>query len=187
MSEGAKVRSSKKTKNVFEEELKVLKHSKAFLENDELTLDQCKRELEGLQKHYDELLDQTKLITKVSDRLQKKINKANDDLESKNVELQESLDALTKARVGRKATTITLIVVVVLFLITEAWIEPYIEDFAAVNFQGDYATTFASLGAKAAIALLLRPIEKVVENRLMKREAERLSLEKEAKKNAPAV
>ena len=182
MAEESRVRSRSKNKNVFEEELKILKNSKTFLSAEDLTLEQCKRELESLQNHYDELLDQVKLITKVSDRLQKKINKANDDLEDKNDLLQESLDALTKARVGRQATTITLIVVIALFLITEAWLEPKIERYAIAQFDGEYVPTIASLSAKAVIALLLRPIEKLVEKQLMKREAEKLTAKREAKK-----
>ena len=172
--------SRRKSKNVFNDELVTLKKSRKFLERDDITLDECKLELTSLQNSYDELLDQSKLITKVSDRLQKKINKANDELGEKNEQLQESLDALTKARVGRRATTITLIVVITLFLFTEAVLEPPIERFAENTFS-DYfesAPLILALLAKGVIALSLRPIEKVVEKRLMKKEAERIEQER---------
>ena len=51
----------------------------------------------SLCNSYEELLDQSKLITKVSDRLQKKINKSNDDLEHKNIELQDTLRFINKS------------------------------------------------------------------------------------------
>ena len=165
-----------KSKNVFTQELSTLKESRAFLEREDINLDECKDQLKFLQESYDELLDQSKLITKVSDRLQKKINRANEELGDKNIQLQESLDALTKARVGRRATTITLIVVIVLFLFTEAVVEPPIEGWAKENIDYfPYADTLLALLAKAAIALSLRPIEKIVEKRLMKREAQRIT------------
>ena len=182
MSEEKKVRSTKRSRNIFEAEFKVLSESKEFLTREDITLEECKSQLLGLQKHYDELLDQSKLITKVSDRLQKKINNTNDELESKNILLQDSLDALTKARVGRRATTITLIIVIVLFLFTEAIIEPKIDIYAERKFAHIFANAelVFSLGAKVIIALLLRPIEKIVERTLMKREAEKLKKEKQS-------
>ena len=183
MSEAKKIRV--KTRSVFEEESNVLKQSRTFLQLDDLSLEDCKKQLLVMQGSYDELLDQAKLITKVSDRLQKKINNANDELEYKNVELNESLDALTKAKVGRKAVTITLFVVVGLLVLTEAFVEPYIDAYTKENFTAfDYADTIGALLAKAVIALSLRPIEKIVEKRLMKQESNRLQAERElAKKN----
>lgn len=173
-------RKSRKKQNVFNEELITLKNSREFLSRENVSLDECKDELGSLQKSYDELLDQSKLITKVSDRLQKKINRANDELGEKNDQLQESLDALTKARVGRRATTITLIVVIALFLFTEAVLEPPIERYAVRHFSGTFASAplILALLAKGVIALSLRPIEKIVENYLMKKEAERIELER---------
>lgn len=186
MSENQDRRSRSKAKNVFGEELEVLTESRAFLSKEEFTLDQCKDQLILLAYSYDELLDQAKLITKVSDRLQRKINKTNDELEIKNVQLQDSLDALTKAKVGRKAVTITLIVVVVLFLFTEAFIEPIIEDWALHAFppkdesSNFTAATMFALLSKGLIALSLRPIEKIVEKRLMRQETERILAKNES-------
>lgn len=184
MSENQDRRSRSKAKNVFGEELEVLTESRAFLSKEDFTLDQCKDQLAHLASSYDELLDQAKLITKVSDRLQNKINKTNDELADKNIQLQDSLDALTKAKVGRKAVTITLIVVVVLFLFTEAFVEPIIEDWALNAFPPQdpssnfTVATVLALLSKGLIALSLRPIEKIVEKRLMRQEAEKILAEK---------
>ena len=168
-----------RSKNIFGDELEVLKESREFLKSENISIEEYKSHLESFQKSYDELLDQVKLITKVSDRLQNKINKANDDLEFKNIELQESLDALTKAKLSRKANTITLIVVFALFFITEAFVEPEIDDFAHSYFENSkFGEIALSLLAKAVIALSLRPIEKLVEKRLLKKEQEKFHANK---------
>lgn len=164
--------------NVFGDEIEILKASKEFISNGNFTSEECVQELITLQKSYDELLDQAKLITKVSDRLQNKINKANEELEFKNVALQESLDALTKAKLSRKANTITLICVFILFIITEAFVEPKIDAYANENFK-NFTPIALALVAKGIIALTLRPIEKIVEKRLYKQETERIQANKE--------
>ena len=157
-----------KKKNLFERESDIVKLSKTVSLKEDLSLEECKAEFVALIDHFEELVDQSKLITKVSDRLQKKINKANEALEANNEELQHTLDELTQAKVGRKAATITLIVFVVLFLVSEAFVEPVIEDYALDHFSSGTAILGFSLGFKGALALLLRPIEKVVEKILLK-------------------
>ena len=107
----------KKKKNLFENEINILKASKIFLAKENITLEEYRDHLTSLNQDYEDLVDQSKLITKVSDRLQKKINRVNDELGDKNVALQESLDALTKAKVGRKATTIVLVIFIVVFIV----------------------------------------------------------------------
>jgi len=187
--EGQNRQARSRAKNVFTEELVILKSSREFLTREDITLHDCKEELSSLQKSYDDLLDQSKLITKVSDRLQKKINNANAELGVKNVQLQESLDALTKAKVGRRAAAITIFVVIGLFLLTEAFLEPPIERYMNKVFPPDDVTalftvaTFFALLVKGLIALSLRPIEKIVEKRLMKKEAERIEAERRAELN----
>lgn len=173
-----------KKKNLFEHESNILSSSKVVIANEDITLEEAKAELISLNAHYEDLVDQSKLITKVSDRLQKKINKANDALESKNNELSETLDALTKAKVGRRATTITLVIFVVLFLVTEAFVEPPIEELSHEWFKGNETADMAfSLGVKGALALLLRPIEKIVEGILVKREKAKKEQEAEMLRN----
>lgn len=158
----------KKKKNLFERESTILKESQNALKEEE-SGDFFKDKLKVIVDHYEELLDQSKLITKVSDRLQKKITKANTELGQKNDELQQTLDALTKAKVGRRAATITLLIFLVLVLISEGFLEPGIEDYLETSdgilkqYQGEIG-----IALKAGLALLLRPIEKVVEQILLK-------------------
>jgi len=198
MQESTKSRSRGKSKTVFTEELNVLNKSKEFLVKEDMTLDECKHQLELLQNHYDELLDQSKLITKVSDRLQKKINKANDELAEKNTTLQETtkqleeknttlqqttnqldlknkelqttLDNLDKAKIGRKAASITTGVAIALFIIIEGFIEPPIEEYANQFTHFTWLPLILALSAKLAIALFVRPIDRLIEGYLIRKE-----------------
>ena len=172
MEERERRRERKAKQNLFEAELQTLRTSQSFLEQEDITLEDCKKQLAVVNANYEDLLDQSKLITKVSDRLQKKITKAHDALEETNIELQDTLDALTKAKVGRKAASIVLVVFILIFILTEAFLEPVIDEYATSHFQGKWAIQGFELGTKAMIALLFRPIEAIVEKILMK-QAER--------------
>ncbi len=147
-------------RHVFEKETAILEHIQEFLKKDNLSHDQYKEELLQVKNYYEDLLDQGMLITKVSDRLQNKLNNLNSKLQDKNVELQNTIDELTKARVGRKATTIVLLVAVILFLVSEGILEPQIEANIGDNL-------WLGLFFKGLIALLLKPIETLTEKYLM--------------------
>ncbi len=147
-------------RHVFEKETAILEHIQEFLEKDGVSKDEYKEELLQIKNYYEDLLDQGMLITKVSDRLQNKLNNLNAKLQDKNVELQNTIDELTKARVGRKATTIVLLVAVALFLISEGVLEPQIEAQIGDNI-------WLGLLFKGLIALLLKPIETLTEKYLM--------------------
>ena len=192
--------TNKKVNHIFQRETAILKKSKAVLKDEEVAFEDLKKSLESLTDHYEELLDQSKLITKVSDRQQKKIIRTSQALESNNKELQETIDALladptgdltdilkyhvvsgdvragdlsdalTKAKVGRKATTITLGIAIVLFLFSEGFLEPQIDQWVSEHDFADFGfdnVNFIGLGLKALLALLIRPIEKIVENRML--------------------
>lgn len=178
-------RERKSKQNLFEAELQILRSSQSFLEQENLSLEDCKKQLALVNSNYEDLLDQSKLITKVSDRLQKKITRAHDALEEANIELQETLDALTKAKVGKKAASIVLVVFILIFILTEAFLEPLIDDYATSNFKGEWAIQGFELGSKAAIALLFRPVEAIVEKVMMK-QAEREQKALRAAKNDDA-
>ncbi len=165
--------NTKKKKNLFVREAAILNKAREDATNAGLTPEEKVAKFEEFCTSYEDLLDQCKLITKVSDRLQNKINTANSKLEDKNVELQNTIDALTKARVGRRATTYVLIIAVVLFILTEALIEPPVERWAHDEFSpGDEVTNMemaVGLTLKGLMALLLKPIEMIVERTMMKR------------------
>ncbi len=150
-------------KGVFEKESAILDHIQNFLEKDTVKAEEYKEEINQISRYYEELLDQAKLITKVSDRLQNKLNNLNAKLNDKNIELQNTIDELTKAKVGRRATTIALFVAVGLFLLSEGLVEPQIESYLGPGNFG------LGLAFKGVIALLLKPIETLSEKLLMKR------------------
>lgn len=148
-----------KKSDIFEKESVFVRELKEFCKQDEKAAPPYKDKLEEATEHFEELINQAQLITKVSDRLQHKLNNLNDKLNIKNVELQETIDELTKARASRKATTIVLVVAVVLFLVSEAVLEPYIESHTSNVYLG--------FGAKFALMLLLKPIDFFVEKWLL--------------------
>ena len=93
-----------------------------------------KEDLDAFGDQYEELVAQTKVITRVSDRLQKKLDGANlqireqnDEIKDKNLELSSTVDQLAKAKVGRRASTIMLTIALALFVLEQVFLEPYIE------------------------------------------------------------
>jgi hypothetical protein len=148
-------------KDLFQLEKNILNNSATVCEKPELSMEEMKQEYEVLRQHYSELIDQSKLITRVSDKLQKKLDKANGDLEARNNELQQTIDALTKAKASKKAATIVLIIAVVFFLLSEGFLDPIIDVYA-----GGIAIAFL---VKGVMVLLLKPVESFIENLLLRR------------------
>lgn len=154
--------------NIFQKEKAFVEQAQDFIDNEENhSVDALRNEFKALTGNYAELIDQIVLITRISDRLQKKLDQTNDKLSDlnlalhdKNIELQNTIDDLVKARVGRKATTIVFVFALVLFVFSEALIEPYIDSYAD--------NIYVSLAVKAVIAMSIKPLETLVERSLMK-------------------
>ena len=115
---------------LYHEEIKKLKDFRVKLESHSI----YKEQLEDFSDDYEELVAQAKVITRVSDRLQKKLDGANlqireqnDEIKVKNGELTKTIDQLDKAKLGRKASTIMLTVALLLFVTEQVFIEPMIE------------------------------------------------------------
>ncbi len=124
------------------------------------------REVDKLSSDYTAVLDQVSLVTKVSDRLQRKLSNAYEEIDvkskviqSKNAELEETLLKLAKAKLGRRASSIMLTIGVVLFILEEYFVEDYLAD---ANFP-----TYFGWGIKIMIALFLKASESALENYLM--------------------
>ena len=81
--------------------------------------------------------------------------------------LEETINALEKAKIGRKAMTYVLIVAVVLLIISEAIVEPKIEIWTAVKFSA-YWAFWVGLFLKLIIAFLIKPGEMMLERRFLK-------------------
>jgi hypothetical protein len=82
------------------------------------------------------------------------LKRSNAELESSNEDLATTMTQLTSAELQRKATAITLIVAVVLFIISEFAVEPVLER--------RIDSTIALVVAKVAILGLLLPTEIIV-------------------------
>ena len=75
--------------------------------------------------------------------------------------LHDTVDMLVEAKVSQKASSIVLLIAILLFIVSEMFLEPIIEQ----NIDGEYV----GLLLKGMIALLLKPIDILVERLLMKR------------------
>jgi uncharacterized phage infection (PIP) family protein YhgE len=161
--------------DVFQSEIDFLNEVRALAEDDNIPADKVKENYKLLCDKYDRLIGEAKLLTSVSDRLHSKlneaneklkkqsdeINKINDDLKVNNQLLQDTIDQLVKAKVGRKASSIVLLIAILLFVISEGVLEPIVEQRIG-NPQIGFIF-------KLGIAVLLKPIDVLVERYMMRR------------------
>lgn len=138
-----------------------------------------KEDLDAFSDEYEELVAQAKVITRVSDRLQKKLDNANlqireqnEEIKVKNTQLADTVDQLAKAKVGRRASTILFTVAVILFILEQVLLEPIIDEI--------FDTQFVSLGILGALFLLVKFSEGALESYFMNKEKRKI-LEKEDK------
>ncbi len=90
------------------------------------------------------------------------IKKQKAEIEKKNIELQETIDELTRARIGKKARAITLVIAIILFVLEDTILHFALEIVSTDNY-------FISLIVKMVIIFSLSPINKAVESYLLKR------------------
>lgn len=161
--------------DVFRKETEQLDALKAAVKGQELSSDELREKFVELCTQHEKLLMEAKLLTSSSDRLHFRLNEANnqlqqqaeeiktinEDLAQKNEQLTRTIDLLTKARIENKAASIVLALAIVLFLLSEGLIEPIIEANTDSHYIG--------LLLKGIIALLLRPLDMIVEKILMSR------------------
>jgi vacuolar-type H+-ATPase subunit I/STV1 len=145
---------------LFVEEIERLEERKSLLDNETIDKDVLLKSYSDLINEHKELIDQAILITKVSDRLQNKLDKTNEKLSVTNQKLKKTIDLLDEAKIGRKASTIIFLAAIALFFISEIIIEPSI-DFIANSF-------YIGLGLKALIAILIKPVEDLLEEKMQK-------------------
>ncbi len=155
--------------SIYQNELNNLEQSKDFLKRDNYSQIEMQLEFKKLVEDYGELIDQVKIITKISDRLQKKLNKTNDALESSNSQLgelnnqlNETIDQLTEAKIGRRASTIVLFIAIGLFVVSEVLLEPIIDDAFKDN-------SLVGLGLKLVVAILIKPGEDLANKYMLKK------------------
>ena len=132
-----------------------------------------KEDLEYFSEQYEELIAQAKVITRVSDRLQKKLDNANSqireqngEITDKNNELETAINQLVAAKVGRKASTILFVVTIALLITEEYAIDPLLENFAG--------SEFISIGIKVVTAIIAKLFEGNLENYFLNKEKDKI-------------
>ena len=136
-----------------------------------------KEDLDHFSNEYEELIAQAKVITRVSDRLQKKLDNANlqirdqnEEIKSKNVELEDTISQLAQARVGKRASTIMLSVALILFILEQVLLEPIIEQQVNIPYLG--------LGILGVLFFIVKALESSLEKYFMNKEKKKI-LERE--------
>lgn len=161
--------------DVFQAEMDFLEEVRKLSEDKNIPAEIVQENYKKLCDKYERLIGEAKLLTSVSDRLHSKlneaneklknqsdeINKINDDLKVNNQLLQDTIDQLVKAKVGRKASSIVLLIAIILFIISEGLLEPIVE----AKFGNDQVGFIFKLG----IAILMKPIDVIVERYMMRR------------------
>ncbi|MEO9803012.1 MAG: hypothetical protein ABJF04_07180 [Reichenbachiella sp.] len=147
-------------KELYHEEQKILSEYVGKVKKKDVNLEDAV----GIAMHYKDLLDQSKVITRISDRLQKKLDHANQkiktqnsEIQKKNGELEITIDQLDKMTMGKKATRILFGVFVVLFISEQLFLEPLIDDWAK-------GSNYVGIGVMLIIAISLKFFESKLEN-----------------------
>ncbi len=149
-----------------------------------------KEEIDGFADEYEELVSQAKVITRVSDRLQKKLDSANiqireqnDEIKDKNFQLESTVNQLAKARVGRLAATILFILFIVLVMIEEQFLEPYVTGLLQEN---DIRIPYLNLALILLVAIFLKIFESALQAYFMNREKKKILKGEVALSNPPS-
>lgn len=156
-------------RELYHEEVKKLKDFRSHLDTHAI----YKEDLEAFSDDYEELVAQAKVITRVSDRLQKKLDNANvkirdqnDEIKVKNLELENTIKQLAAARVGRKASTIMFTLAILLFFSEEIFLEDIIDSYVSIPYL--------DLIIKGGIALGLKFFEGALESFFLNQEKRKI-------------
>jgi hypothetical protein len=152
---------------LFRNESNVLEKYKAIIERD-ASPDETKAALVDLTHKY-----QTRFLTWISGRLERKLHRTNRELVDNNRALQITLDDLTKAEAGRSVYTIIYFIAIALFVLEEFFVAPFI------NMFGDGLGFNVMI--KLIIVLLLKASEGFIEKKVTRhRRAASLKLRMES-------
>jgi hypothetical protein len=145
---------------LFRNENNVLEHYQKIVSREIPSPDQDMA-LRKLTHKYKNLLDQTRFLTWISGRLERKLQRKNRELFENNKQLQQTLDELTKAEAERSATAIIYFIAIVLFVLEEYFVEPF------VNMVG--GNVGYGILIKLAIVLMLKLSEGFIEKQISNR------------------
>ncbi|MBV6644437.1 MAG: hypothetical protein KI790_03255 [Cyclobacteriaceae bacterium] len=158
-----------KSRELYHEEIKALRDFKGKIDTHAI----YKEDLDDFSDQYEELVAQAKVITRVSDRLQKKLDTANiqireqnEEIKEKNIELEKTIQQLVQARVGRRASTIMFTVAILLFISEEYYLESMISNIVSV--------WYFDLAIKGGLAVILKFLESGLESYFLNREKKKI-------------
>ena len=167
-------------KELYHEEVKRLKDFRSKLDTHAI----YKQDLESFGDDYEELVAQAKVITRVSDRLQKKLDNANiqireqnDEIKDKNSQLENTISELAEAKVGRRATTALFFLAIILFLLEELFVEDAIQSYLASIDMGNFFNSlneYVGLFIKLILAIGLKFLEGGLESFLLNQEKKKI-------------
>jgi hypothetical protein len=120
--------------------------------------EETKQALEKLTGKYSDLLLQTRFMTWVSGRLERKLQRTNRELINNNRTLQHTLDELTKSEASRSAYAIIYFIAIVLFVLEEFLVEPLITELGGNVGYG--------ILIKLVIVLFLKVTESIIERKI---------------------
>ena len=146
---------------LFKNELKILNDYRV-LSSENHPHEQTREALRNLTSKYKSLLEQTRFLTWISGRLERKLHRTNRELYQKNIHLENTLNELTRAEAGRSAYAIIYFIAIVLFVLEEYFVEPFIGIFGDNVWYG--------IIVKLMIVLLLIVSEGFIERKISKNE-----------------
>jgi len=154
---------------LYHDEIAQLKKFRSKLETHTI----YKEEILDFSDQFEDLVAQAKVITRVSDRLQKKLDSANlqireqnEEIKDKNLELEQTIEQLAKARVGRRASTIMLTVALGLFVAEQLLLEPIINDYVDTPYLG--------LGILGGLFFVVKGLESGLEKYFLNQEKKKI-------------
>jgi hypothetical protein len=145
---------------LFKNEIKTLNDYRELVETDHSPED-TKEALRKLTNKYKSLLEQTRFLTWISGRLERKLHRTNRELFQKNIHLENTLHDLTRAEASKSASAIIYFIAIVLFVLEEYFVEPFILVFGDNIGWG--------IGIKLVIVLLLKVSEGFIERKISQR------------------
>ena len=143
---------------LFRNENSILHHYKVIAEENN-SHDQARDALKELTGKYENLLNQTRFLTWISGRLERKLQRKNKELSDSNLNLNKTLTELTKAEAGKSAYAIIYFVAIILFVLEEVVIEPFV---AAVGGHVGYG-----IAIKLFIVIMLKVSEASIEKKII--------------------
>lgn len=145
-------------KELYHEEQKILSDYVGKVKSKDVNLEDAV----AIAMNYKDLLDQSKVITRISDRLQKKLDHANTKIKTQNSEIQKkndelgiTIDQLDKMTMGKKATRILFALFIGLFISEQLFIEPIIES----SFSGTAFGSYIGISIMLGLAIMLKVME----------------------------